>query len=52
MDIMWNINTDYIPNIRYKNEKNVIYSRIMKYVYVCIEYNILWCDLYENILNI
>ena len=33
VDIMWNVNPDHIPNIRYKNGKKVIYLRVLKALY-------------------
>ena len=51
MDIMCEVNPDNIPNIWYKNLNKVLYFRIMKVLYGCIELDILWYDLYGNTLK-
>ena len=51
VDIMWNVNTYHIPNIRYENGYKVIYLKILKALNGCIEPYILWYDLYVNTLK-
>ena len=48
VDIMYNINTDHIPNIWYENGEKVLYLMIMKDLYGCIESAVLWNKLYAN----
>ena len=40
-----------IPNTQYENGKKVLYLRIMKALYGCIELSLLWYDLYMNTLK-
>ena len=51
MDIMYVVNTDRMPNTRYENGKKVLYLRILKALYGCIESDLLWYDLYTNTLK-
>ena len=51
MDIMCDVNPDHIPNIRYKNGRKLIYLRVLKDMYGCIELDILWYDPYLNTLK-
>ena len=51
MDIMCDVNPDHILNIRHKNGNTVIYLRILKAMYGCIESSLLWYELYENNLK-
>ena len=49
--IMYDVNPYHIPNIRYKNVKKVLYLKIMKSLYRCIELYLLCYDLYANTLK-
>ena len=51
MDIMYVVNTDRMPNTRYENGKKVLYLRILKALYGCIESDIFWYELYANTLK-
>ena len=51
VDIMYDVNTDHVTNIWYKNGNKVLYLRILKDLYRCIELDILWYNLYANTLK-
>ena len=51
VDIMCGVNLDHIPNIRFENGNKVLYLRIRKALYGCIESALLWCDIYVNTLK-
>ena len=51
MYIMCNLNPDHITNIQCKNKKKLLYLKIIKALYGCIESDILWCELYANTLK-
>ena len=51
MDIMHEVNPDHIPNIWYKNGNKVLYFRVTKVLYGCIELDILCYHLYGNTLK-
>ena len=45
------MNLYHIPNIRYGNGKKVLYLKIRKALYQCIESALLWNDIYTNNLK-
>ena len=42
IDIMRDVNPEHIPNIRYKNVKKLLYLRVLKDLYICIELALIW----------
>ena len=50
-NITCDVNPDHIPNIWYKNGNKVLYLSILKALYECIEWAILWYNLYANTLK-
>ena len=51
MDIMCEVNPEYKPYVWYENGKKFIYVNVMRAIYGCIEYALLWYNLYVNTLK-
>ena len=49
--IMCSVNPEYKPYVRTENGKKVLYLRVLKAIYGCIESALLWCDLYSTTLQ-
>ena len=42
VDIMREVNPDYKPYVKYENGKKVLYVKVMRAIYGCIESALLW----------
>ena len=51
VDVMSEVNPEYIPYVRYDNGKKVLYLKILRYIYGCIESALLWYKLYSETLE-
>ena len=51
VDMMCEVNPEYIPYIRYKNGKKVLYVKILRAIYGWIESALLWYKLYPETLE-
>ena len=51
LDIMYEVNPDYKPYVQYENGNKVIYVKVMRVIYVCIDYDLLWCNFYVKNLK-
>ena len=51
LDIMYEVNPDYKPYVQYENGNKVIYVKVMRVMYVCIDYDMLWCNFYVKNLK-
>ena len=51
MDIVCQVNPEFIPDVRYENGKKVLYVRILKALYGMIESALLWYTLYVTVLK-
>ena len=45
-DIMCDVNTELIDGVRLENGKKILYLRKVKFLYSCIEFTLLWYDLF------
>ena len=50
VDIMCEINSEYIPAVRNEKEQKVLYLRVRKAIYGMIESALLWYELYTSVL--
>ena len=48
---MWSINEEYEQYVRYENGKKVLYLRILRALYGCIESALQWYNLYKDTLE-
>ena len=48
---MCEVNPEYIPFVRYENGKKVLYVKILRAIYGCIESALLWYKLYSETLE-
>jgi len=48
---MCDVNPEHILNVCYENGKKVLYLRILKALHGCIEYALLWYELFANTLQ-
>ena len=46
VDIMWEVNPKHKKHVHVENGVKVLYLRLMKYLYVCMESALMWYDLY------
>ena len=51
VDVMCEVNPEYIPCMRYENGKKVLYVNILRDIYGCIESELLWYKLYSEKLE-
>jgi Ca2+-binding EF-hand superfamily protein len=51
VDIMCNVNEQHRPNIVIENGKKVLYMRVKRAIYGCIESALLWYDLFTTTLQ-
>jgi hypothetical protein len=51
VDIMCEVNADYLPYVVYENGKKVLYVKILRAIYGCIESALLWYNLYATTLK-
>ena len=51
VDIMCEVNPEYLKDVRYENGKKTLYLRILKAIYGMIESALLWYDLYSTTLK-
>ena len=51
VDIMCEVNLDYKPCVQYDNGIKVLYVKVMRSIYGCIESDLLWYNLYVNTLK-
>ena len=51
VDIMCEVNPKHKKNVRLENGVKVLYLRILKALYGCMEYALLWYDIYSKTLN-
>jgi hypothetical protein len=51
VDIMCQVNPSYKPYVRMEHGKKVLYLRILKALYGCIESALLWYKTYTNVLK-
>ena len=51
VNIMCNVSPKYLPYVRMENGKKVLYLRILKALYGCIESALLWYNTYTSVLQ-
>ena len=51
VDIMCQVSPKYLPYVRMENGKKVLYLRILKALYGCIELALLWYNTYTSVLQ-
>ena len=51
VDIMCEVNPDYLPYVIYENGQKVLYVKILRAIYGCIESALLWYNLYVTTLK-
>ena len=51
MNIMCSVNPEYNKYVWYKNGKKVLYLKVLRSIYGCIESALLWCNLYSLTLK-
>ena len=51
VDIMCQVNPRYLPYVRTENKKKVLYLRVLKALYGCIESAPLWYNTYTSVLQ-
>ena len=51
VDIMCEINPEHKPNVRYENGVKVLYMKVIRAIYGCIESALAWYDLFTNTLK-
>jgi hypothetical protein len=51
VDIMCEVNPEYLPDVRFENGKKVLYLRVLKALYGCIESALLWYNLFKSTLE-
>jgi len=51
VDIMCEVNPEFLPDVRYENGKKVLYVQILKALYGMIESALLWYSLYVDVLE-
>jgi len=51
VDIMCDVNPEFLPDVRYENGKKVLYVQILKALYGMIESALLWYMLYTEVLQ-
>ena len=51
LDVVCEVNPEYIQYVRYKNGKKVLYVKILRAIYGCIESALLWYKLYLETLE-
>ena len=51
VDIICKVKPKHKKNVRVENELRVIYLKLMKALYVCMESALMWYDLYSKTLN-
>ena len=50
VDIMCQVNPEYLKYVRYENGKKVLYLRVLRALYGCLESALLWYNLYSTTL--
>ena len=50
VDIMCEVKPDFIKDVQQKGEKKILYLRLLKSLYGCIESALLWYNLYKDFL--
>ena len=48
---MCEVNPEYRKNVRMENYVNLLYLGLLKYLYGCMEYILLWYNLYAKTLK-
>ena len=48
VDIICEVNPEYKPYVKYENGKNVLYVKVLKDIYGCIDSDMLWYSFYVN----
>ena len=48
---MCEVNPDYKPYVQYENGKNFLYVKVLRAIYVCIDFFLLWYNFYVNTLK-
>ena len=51
MDIMCEVNPKFINYVQQESKKKVLYLRLLKALYGCIESALMWYNLYKNTLE-
>ena len=51
VDIMCEINPEYLPHVRYEGKTKVLYLRVLRAIYGCLETSLLWYNLYSTTLQ-
>ena len=51
VDIMCDINGEYRQYVRYEQGKKVLYLKVLRAIYSCIESALLWYNLYTQTLK-
>ena len=51
VDIMCDINPEYRPHVRYEGKVKVLYLRVLRAIYGCLESVLLWYNLYSETLK-
>ena len=51
VDVMCEVNHEYIPYMIYENGKKVLYKKILRAIYGCTEREHLWYKLYSETLE-
>ena len=51
VEIMCEINSEYDEYMRYKNGKKVLYLRVLRAIYGCLESALRWYTLYKSTLE-
>ena len=51
VDIMCEVNPEYVPHVRMENKNKVLYVQILKALYGMIESALLWYNLYTEVLQ-
>ena len=51
VDIMCEVNPDYKPYVQYENRKTVLYLKVTRAIYGCIESALLWYIFYAKTLK-
>ena len=51
IDILCDINSKYMQHMRIINGKKVLYVKVLRAIYGCIESTMLWYNLYSNTMK-
>ena len=51
VDIMCQVNPEYLPHVRYEGKCKVLYLRVLRAIYGCLESALLWYNLYSSTLQ-